>query len=395
MISQMMSRRVLIPTLFLVGGITPWASGQESSAQVPVQYSELARLSEFSSGDLLVLPNDLLFTAEGDLLVVDEGEAKVLTLTDAMVVSGTFGSKGEGPKEFSRPGPIGRSLDSGIQYAIWDRINARLTLLETSTKFRSSRAYPLDFRHHGFVQALLYLGDGQFLVAATTWPMAGYNEESRTRVLRIGSDGVEEELSVHPGYDLLINMEDLLFVSVVRQPFGAAPKVHFERDGSHYWVGSTTDDLLERRSVSDGSVVAAFTLGLSGRLVTAADRRLFNQAQDAQLAAAEKRVTDEQTKAIRERFEWIKDHVSFPERMPIWEDFALDENDDIWIRLVGHLADGPKTWLHLSQSGRVLHEVFVPHRGEIYATDVDQGRIVVTEQNELDIWELVEYGLGD
>jgi hypothetical protein len=352
-------------------------------------YTEAARISEFNRGDILVLPNDLMFANDGRLLIIDEGTSKVLALDRTLSVVGSFGAKGEGPEEFQRPGPIGHNMAGG--YAVWDRVTTRLTVLTPKLELRSSRAYPIDFRHHGFVQELVQLGDEEFVIASTTWPMFGYNEVSRTRVLRVDRDGVEAELSSHPGYDVLSNMEDPLFVSVVRQPYGSETRVHFERDGEHYWVGSTRGNVLTRYATADGRVVGAVRFAYSGPPVTKADRDAFAAAQHEQLEKALAGTEGEQSKRLRERFTWIRNNVEFPPRKPAWEDFALDESGRIWLRLTGRSAIGPRHWVWLSPAGEVLGEFEVPHRGEIFASAVDRGRILTTEQNDLDLWELVEY----
>lgn len=379
---------LLVTTLFL--GSPERARAQDRPGAS--EYVERARFSELSTGEPLVLPNDLLFGDEGQLIVVDERQSSIIQLDGRLIVTRSFGSEGEGPQEFRRPGPIGRSTPSRSDYALWDRMNARLTLLTPNLDFRSSHAYPLDFRHHGFIQELVSTDDDEFVIAATTWPMAGYNEDSRTRVLRVGRDGVETELSAHTGIDVLTNLQDPLLVSVVRQPFGSETRVRFERDGRHYWVGATVDSVLTRHTTDDGRIVGSVCLSYSGPLVTDEDRELFAAAQEEQLARALEGSGADQSQRLHERFKWIQDNIAFPERKPIWEDFALDEAGIIWVRLTGKSATGPRQWVKMSANGNAHREFTIPHRGEIFATAVHDGRIVVTEQNELDVWEIVEYG---
>ena len=245
-------------------------------------YVEIVRLSELAQDAPIVLPKNAFFDGSGNLVMVDEAESRIAVLDSALQTIRTAGRRGDGPGEYQRPGPIGPVVSVEGGYAVWDRIQGRLTELDRELGLRRSLEFPVDFREHGFIESLYSTGDSAFVAAATTWPMLGYNEDSFTHVFLATRDSVHGSVAIYPGYDLLTDFSDPRFTTVLRKPFGAVTVIRFEGDGRHYWTGRTDSPLFSRVRVSDGAQVGVFELSLNGERVTSRDREEYLREQEGE-----------------------------------------------------------------------------------------------------------------
>jgi len=368
------------------------ASLSHLSAQEPREqsYVEIARLSELAPGIPIVLPKNAFFDETGNLVMVDEAESRIVVFDSAMATVLTAGRRGDGPGEYQRPGPVGPVVSSQGGIAVWDRIQGRLTELDSDLAVRWSLKLPVSFREHGFIESLYSMDDSTFIAAATTWPMSGYNEESFTHVFLATRDSVNSSVAVYPGYDLLTDFSDPRFTTVLRMPFGAVTVIRFEADGQHYWTGRTDSSVFSRVRVSDGLQVAVFELPLTGEPVTSQDRKEYLRAQEHEFERSGElsRVPRE---TWEERWREMRSSLEFPDTKPLWEDFSIDNRGDLWIRTASS-ASFARIWLNVSPRGRVLRTVAVPHSGPVYMAAVRDDLIVVSEKNELGAWEVVSYG---
>ena len=353
-------------------------------------YVEIVRLSELAQDAPIVLPKNAFFDGSGNLVMVDEAESRIAVLDSALQTIRTAGRRGDGPGEYQRPGPIGPVVSVEGGYAVWDRIQGRLTELDRELGLRRSLEFPVDFREHGFIESLYSTGDSAFVAAATTWPMLGYNEDSFTHVFLATRDSVHGSVAIYPGYDLLTDFSDPRFTTVLRKPFGAVTVIRFEGDGRHYWTGRTDSPLFSRVRVSDGAQVGVFELSLNGERVTSRDREEYLREQEGEFERSGElgRVPREKWE---ERWREMRSKLEFPDTKPLWEDLAIDEEGDLWIR-TSPSTSYERTWLEVSPRGKVLRAITVPHAGPVYMASVHDDLIVVSEKNELDAWQVVAYG---
>jgi len=350
---------------------------------------EVKRVAELSRDVPIVLPKDLHFTSDGRVLLVDEGDQRVVLLSDELELIRTAGREGDGPGEYKRPGPAG-SRGPGVRgYAIWDRLQGRLTELDEDLTTNSSRIYAADFREHGFVESLFMSSDSTIVVASVTWPMPSFHRRSVSQVVEFGFDGLVRQIAKYPGYDVLADFSDPLFTTVIRLPYGARTIVRFQPTDGCFWVARTNGTEFEKVRLSDGMTVSAWSMDIPAEPVTRADRVEYLQGQEEEFARSGElsRIPKEQWE---ERWNKTKGRLEFPEEKPRWEDFVLDEKGNLWIRLSSYVSDS-RTWLVVSPTGTLIERIQVSHEGPVYAAAVEEGSLVVSEQNDLHVWELVKY----
>ncbi len=95
----------------------------------------------------------------------------------------------------------------------------------------------------------------------------------------------------------------------------------------------------------------------------------------------------------RERFALLKQRtVPFPSDKPIWEDFVLSADGQIWVRLFGD-RPGPRTWLRFDARQRQVGRVIVPHAGLVSLSIAVGDLLIATEKDTgSGAWSLALYG---
>lgn len=338
----------------------PWATAAASTAAL-----------EATSGDDVFLSYvwDVATDSQGNVYVIDGGEAAIIALNPDLTHNRLIGREGEGPGEFGRPAQV--QVLAGDSVLVWDSQLQRITV------------FPAAGDEPGYVQPLgtqeragnvwRLTGSAGHIARSSTAYMADGSDEGSTRktVLRHvhEADGrvADEVLFEYPAGEALVQRGEG-FVSMAGHPFGRGSFVAILRGDR---VVHTSSDALEVRILDlGGQVETAFSYETTPIPVTRGE-----------LDAAADRLSDAFAQLLREGAPYV---------WPALTGMVVDDQNRIWVGI--RKADRSTTeWAAFEADGTHQVSVDLPVDVDLYAIRGD--RMVGVARDELDVARVRVYRL--
>lgn len=338
----------------------PWATGAARTATL-----------EATSGDDVFLSYvwHLATDSQGNVFVVDGGEAAIIALNPDLTHHRLIGREGEGPGEFGRPAQV--QILPGDSILVWDSQLQRITVFPPEG---DEPAYirPLGTQDRGFNVWKLTGTAGYIARSSTTYMADGSDEGStRTEVLRhvheAGGRVADEILFEYPAGEALVQRGEG-FVSVAGHPFARESSVGiFGGDR----VVHTSSDALEVR-----------ILDLGGHVETALSYEItpIPVTRD-ELEAAADGLSDAFARLLRDGAPYV---------WPALTGMVVDDRDRIWVGV--RKADRSTVeWAAFAADGTHRVSVDLPVEVDLYAIRGD--RMVGVARDELDVARVRVYRL--
>ncbi|MCY3612385.1 MAG: hypothetical protein OXH51_12720 [Gemmatimonadetes bacterium] len=338
----------------------PWATGIAGTAT----------LEATSANDVfLSYVWDAATDSQGNVYVVDGGEAAIFALNPDLTQNRHIGREGEGPGEFGRPAQV--QVLPGDSVLVWDSQLQRITVFPPAGD-EPAYIQPLGTQDRGFNVWKLTEAAGYIARSSTTYMADGSDEGStRTEVLRHVRDAdgrvADEVLFEYPAAEALVQRGEG-FVSMAGHPFarnsfvgllGGARVVH------------ASSDALEVRIVALGGLVeTAFSYETTPIPVT---RGELDTAADG--------LSDAFGQLLRDGAPYV---------WPALTGLIVDDRDRIWVGI--RKADRSTTeWAAFEADGTHQVSVDLPVEVELYAIRGD--RMVGVARDELDVARVRVYRL--
>lgn len=318
---------------------------------------------------------DALFLADGGVALLDGGSRQLRLYGPGGVFRAAFGRMGEGPGEFrSLSAPLIREADGG--FLLWDAQLRRITRVTPDLRLGETILPEAVDGTRGMLLRARF-GDGSLLLSeirTSPPPTSGtfhdtlhlHRADASGRALNplVSVANTTGEISVAGGPD----PATIVSISILRTPMGRAA------------VTAAADSLLlsgnsarfEVRAVAlDGTLQWIARPALSPRPVGEAERQAFID----RLA---------ETSSSPEAARLAYADVTFPETMPAFDHWVVDEEGNLWMRSYrASFDEGPSDWYVVDREGVWVATATLP--GTLRATRITRDHVLGVFQDELGV----------
>lgn len=338
----------------------PWAAGTAGTATL-----------EATSDDDVFLSYVWHATtdSQGNVYVVDGGEAAIIALNPDLTHNRMIGREGEGPGEFGRSVQV--QILPGDSLLVWDSQLQRITVFPPAGD-EPAYVQPLGTQQRGF-NVWKLTGNAGYIARSSTPYMADASDEgsTRTEVLRhvheLGGRVADEVLFEYPASEALVQRGDG-FVSMAGHPFGRSSFLGIL--GGDRVAHTSSDALAVRILDLAGQAETAFSYETTPIPVT---RRELEAAADG--------LSDAFGQLLRDGAPYV---------WPALTGLVVDDQDRIWVGI--RKADRSTTeWAVFEADGTHRLSVDLPVEVELYAIRGD--RMVGVARDELDVARVKLYRL--
>ncbi len=338
----------------------PWATAAAGTATLEATSSDDVFLSYVW---------DVATDSQGNVYVIDGGEAAVIALNPDLTHNRLIGREGEGPGEFGRPARV--QILPGDSVLVWDSQLQRITVFPAAGD-EPAYVQPLATQERAISVWRLAGSAGHIARSSTTYMADGSDEGStRTTVLRHvhEADGrvADQVLFDYPAGEALVHRGEG-FVSVAGHPFARESFVGIL--GGDRVVHTPSDDLEVRILDLGGQVETALSYETTPIPVT---RRELNAAADGLSGAFGELLRD-----------------GAPYVWPALTGMVVDDRDRIWMGI--RKVDRSTTeWAAFAADGTHQVSVDLPVDIDLYAVRGD--RMLGVARDELDVARVRVYRL--
>jgi hypothetical protein len=245
---------------------------------------------------------------------------------------------------------------------VYDWRNRRISFFDTEGNF--GRSFQMQFlsKGGGFPIYTGVLADRSLMVAVQEFLMSGEMKTELRRdtvvYLRTDSDGtLTDTLGALPGGEVYTNVDEGRAVAGIR-PFGRYPQQVVSGNGFYY--GS-----------SDAYEIAYYDVkGKLQRIIRRAQPLMEITAEDIELYKQEQ-IEDADQEGASQMIERLMATVPFPETMPPYANFAVDNDDNLWVADYRRPGDEQPRWTIFDPAGQMLGVVVTPERFTIHQIGSD------------------------
>lgn len=338
----------------------PWATAAAGTATLEATSSDDVFLSYVW---------DVATDSQGNVYVIDGGEAAVIALNPDLTHNRLIGREGEGPGEFGRPARV--QILPGDSVLVWDSQLQRITVFPAAGD-EPAYVQPLATQERAISVWRLAGSAGHIARSSTTYMADGSDEGStRTTVLRHvhEADGrvADQVLFDYPAGEALVHRGEG-FVSVAGHPFARESFVGIL--GGDRVVHTPSDDLEVRILDLGGQVETALSYETTPIPVT---RRELNAAADG--------LSDAFGELLRDGAPYV---------WPALTGMVVDDRDRIWLG-IRKVDRSTVEWAAFAADGTHQVSVDLPVDIDLYAIRGD--RMVGVARDELDVARVRVYRL--
>lgn len=378
----------------LLGFVPRILAGQPAVASRPIAVKtpaiELsgAPSTEFATDDINFHQIEaMVVRGDGSLVVANGGSLQLLIFDSAGTFVRAVGGKGAGPGEYQELWSL--DLLTGDSLVILDRYQRRVTVLAPDGKYARSFNIAPPFDGGGSPHRLVALRSGDLLIGYSevrTMPPSPVAQQFRERLFVYRASG-----EVVPGAGIsLLGSEH--FTQAVPMRYG----------GVAYW-SRTFGRLLTIRAVQggfaagDGTDWSVNVHQLPGGTV-AQRHSVAREVVRVTPAAIARERQDHQSRARPDRlelFEKMFDEMPYPETMPAYQRFEVDEHERLWIEAYAPASARPRRalWVRVDPKSREALLVRFPDRFQPMA--FAHGHVFGIWRDEDDVQHVRGYDLTD
>ncbi|HEV8125213.1 MAG TPA: 6-bladed beta-propeller [Gemmatimonadales bacterium] len=294
-------------------------------------------------------------------IAVADGKSSVIRFYDS---TGTFlrqvGRKGQGPGEFQEIGLLWST--PGDSLLVYDLVSRRLSTFDSAGNF----AHQVDLAKQGFLQPRGRLNDGiilaiGFVFNPETFAATGTATRPAQPVLLIPADSTPPDtLGPFPGIEMYaVNVEfgGRTFPNPMTVQFGHTTSVAGR--GNRIYVGDNARYEIAVYSL-DRKLIQLIRATAPEVPVTQPMREAQQARNLEQMAANAERIPA----PLRDQVEgWIKT-ARYAERLPPYQQIALDLDGNIWVQHFG-MPDEPQRQTVFDSTGAVRARVVLPAKMQV------------------------------
>jgi len=320
--------------------------------------------------------------SDGRIAIANAGSSEIrIYRADGRHVR-SFGGEGEGPGEFTQIGRLDASAEDSLY--VWDQQQLRVSV------FAPDGAFVRDFKldapwEGGFPGYTARFEDGTLMVSAgqlvSRPPPDGEILRRESLILRYDPLGhLSDTIAAFTTRGALIrSLEGGRSFSVYSVPFDPGTRWALAGGGLHYAYGPAFE---VRTNDDQGRLVRIARITRVPRLVDAA---LRTAATEAALADADD--------AARERTRETWAIMPFPDSVAAYDQLVSDAAGGVWARRYPLPGDEGAVWDVFDPSGALETAVVIP----VYTTvwQMDEGLVLVSERDELDVERVSLYALAE
>lgn len=313
------------------------------------------------------------------VLNAGSGELRFFDLQGRHVHS--VGRKGDGPGEIRSGYWLGPHR--GDSLAVYDIIGRRVSIFDGDGRF--GRSYSAAGFGSGIIAGRL--DDGSFVVKPAIF--IGRPQDARPGIVRDQlpivrlPDGGEplDTIAMSSGYEVtreVVGPPGAERVNLRLRPFPLSTSVA-ARDSLIYAGDGDTwaIEVLDRT----GTVRRSIRRAMERPLVTDEHKGRYREDRLATVTDENRRRDIERTIAS----------ASFPERLPPYGNFRVDDLGNLWVQDYRVGLDDPEWWTIFDSGGRAIGRLSLPPRFQVYQSGADF--ILGRTQDDLDVERIVLYGL--